>query len=180
MSKRPAKKADPDPAPAPAEPQTSPPIALTKGRHVHVAFTDGRREEFLAALERTGNLTEAAKAVGIARRTVYTVAEGDKKFAAQIAEAREVYVDKVRSKIRELGVDGYQKPIWYQGAIVGHETVYSERLLELEAKRVDPSYRDKAADVQVGVSVTTGVLVVPQRPTLDAPAAEKPPDPEET
>lgn len=69
------------------------------------------------------------------------------------ATAKQAYRDLVINEVRRRGINGVVKAKWHDGRIVGHEIVYSDRLLELEAKRVEPGYRESGG---VNVNVNTG------------------------
>lgn len=151
-------------------------------------FTPELQDEFIAELERCGNITAAAKVCGIDRKTVYNAADADKVFAERKTEALAVYADKVRAKVGELATEGVLKPIWYQGRIVGYERVISERMLELEAKRVDPTYRDKdpngagagAPQVNVQIVLPAAAKSIEEYVASLPAAVTKRPDPGET
>lgn len=72
-------------------------------------------------------------------------------------EAMALYHDRLRYTIHNKAVDGWDEPVFYKGEEVGTVHRFSEKLLELQAKRHMPEYRDKS---QMDVNVAGGVLVV--------------------
>lgn len=127
----------------------------------HVAFDEHVRPQYLAVLEETGSFQAAADAVGINAKTAYNARRADEAFAELCEEALERYRGAIRAEIYRRGVEGWEEPVYQGGVQVGTVRKYSDRMLELEAKRVDPSYRDKVGvEHSGGVAVTAGVLVV--------------------
>ena len=129
-----------------------------------------------------GRQSVAAGAAGVSVFTIKNYIRYDPDFAEAWEEARMVYRDKIQAEVYRRGVVGYLKPIvstlrrrTEDGVeivkeIVGHETVLSDRMLELEAKRVVPEYRDRQ---EPAVQVNTGVLVVGRRPETEEEWVEK-------
>lgn len=152
-----------------------------------VKFTDKRRETFLQGVRDLGRVNQAARAAGVSPQTVRNHRDDDRDFDALVAEALEDYAEKVRSEVYRRAIEGVPTMKFHQGLPVmkpvmdeaGNEYVdedgkplmeiyverqYSDRLLELEAKRVDPAYRDKST---VDMNVKGGVLVVPAPMSAD-------------
>jgi hypothetical protein len=105
-----------------------------------------RRTKYLEGLVETGRHSCASLNAGVNKRTALRVRDEDPDFAEECENAIEGYhaflYDMVRERIREK----------------------SDRILELELKRVDPSYRDKPLiDVNVGQGggVIMGVVSKP-------------------
>ena len=121
-------------------------------------FDDGARHRFLEELAYSGRIYLAAEAANVCGRTVYRLRQADEDFAELCQQALDRYRDKVAAEVRRRGIEGWLEPVYQQGQFVGYKMVYSDRMLELEAKRVDPSYRDRQ---QVDMNVTGGVMVVP-------------------
>ena len=72
-------------------------------------------------------------------------------------EAMSIYHERLRYTIHNKAVDGWEEPVFYKGEEVGSVHKFSERMLEMQAKRHMPEYRDKS---QMDVNVAGGVLVV--------------------
>jgi hypothetical protein len=100
------------------------------------------RELFLGQLERTGNVSGACRAAGIGRSTAYEWRAGDAAFAAQWAEAEETATDALEAEARKRAVDGWDEPVFHQGAPCGTVRKYSDRMLEILLKGHRPKFRD--------------------------------------
>lgn len=90
------------------------------------------------------NITKAAKSVGISTRSVYNKKKADPEFAERLADAETEVQDKIEAEIWRRGVEGTDKPVMFQGKVVGVIKEYSDRMLELLAKGHMPHrYADK-------------------------------------
>lgn len=152
-----------------------------------IKFTDKRRETFLNDLRVLGRINDCARAAGVSPQTVRNHREDDAEFNALVEEALEDYADKVRAEVHRRALEGVPIMKFHQGLPLmvpvrdeeGNEyvdedgnpmlepyveRVYSDRMLELLAKRVDPAFRDKST---VDMNVKGGVLVVPAPMSAD-------------
>lgn len=68
--------------------------------------TNRARAKFIEVLRDTCNVSAAARAAGIGRRTVYEWRDADPEFAAAWAEAEEEAVDKLEEVARERATEG--------------------------------------------------------------------------
>lgn len=123
-------------------------------------FDMDKMEVFCTEFAKHSRMSVAARAVGITVSTVYSMLKSNPIFVAMVEEAKAIYKDRILEAVYERAVEGIDEPIIggiNRDSIVAYKKVYSDRLLELEAKRVEPAYRDKA-----GVEINTGkgVLVV--------------------
>lgn len=69
------------------------------------------RESFLVELAQRGNITDACKAAGIGRRTVYDWREADPAFAAAWDDAISTAVDTAEREAWRRAVEGIDKPL---------------------------------------------------------------------
>jgi len=81
----------------------SPPNAATRVRTKRNAE---RREQVLAALREGAECSEAAKAAGLGRTTVWTWRQADEAFAVAYADAGEQGTEVLESLARKRAVDG--------------------------------------------------------------------------
>jgi hypothetical protein len=81
-----------------------------------------------------------------------------------VEEAFGIYREKVAHAVHSRAICGTEEPVYYKGAVVGYIRKYSDRLLELHAKRHCPEYRDKST---MDVNVSGGVLVVGNTGNVD-------------
>lgn len=98
-------------------------------------------------LRATCNVSEAARACGISRRTAYGHREADPDFSKAWDDAEQGAADALQREAWRRGVDGVDRPIMYQGQVVASSKEYSDRMLELLLKAHRPSkYKDRVAN----------------------------------
>jgi hypothetical protein len=104
---------------------------------------------FLRELARTGSVSAACRAAGLARRTVYRWRDADADFRARWEGALGRAVEQLRDKAMEAALVGAERPVWHDGRIVGHETVVNTRALWklLQALHAE-TYGPRAAELQ--------------------------------
>lgn len=155
-----------------------------KLRQSRIKFDDPQKDIYLMSLAYQGKKGLAATDAGVCRQLVRQHVDNDPEFADLVANAVDDYNDKVSDHVRQRGQDGWLEPVFQKGmqalvAVVDPETgevlydeatgrprmilatirKFSDRMLELEAKKVNLGYRDKQTlDVN---SAGTGVLVAP-------------------
>ena len=114
-------------------------------------------EQYLEHLARTGLMYHAAESVGVCPNTVTNYRKAHPEFEARVQDAMGHYRDGICREVHRRGVDGVSEDVYFQGAVVGRRTTYSDRLIELLAKRHIPEFRDH---VTADMTLTGGVLVV--------------------
>lgn len=111
-----------------------------------IRWTRQAREKFLNRLRRTGNVSAAARAVGLSRSRAYEIRQRDAAFAAAWDDAEQEAVDLLESEARRRAAEGVEQPLVSGGRLVRGDdgkvvTVrrYNDRLLEflLRAHRPD-------------------------------------------
>jgi hypothetical protein len=149
--------------------------ARRKGR-----ITREDRGRFLDALSSAWSVTAAAEQAGRSRQRFYELREQNETFAQEWADAWERGSDLIRDEIRRRAVDGVEEPVFQKGELVGHKRVRSDRLLELEAKRRDPDYRDKVPESTQPLAIVIQEVRLepdqakPELPPIDGVATLKP------
>jgi hypothetical protein len=109
-------------------------------------FTDRGRQRFLEVLRATCNVSEAARACGISRRTAYDHRDAGPDFASAWDDAEQEAADALEREAWRRGVEGVDHPIMYRGRVVARSTVYSDRLLELLLKAHRPAkYKERVS-----------------------------------
>ncbi len=106
-----------------------------------------------------GVLTHACLSQGVSYRTLELLQKDYPAFEALKKEAQGLYRDKVSRAVHNRAITGWLEPQYYKGQFYGYIRKFSDRLLELQAKRYEPEYRDKSA---VDVNVKGGVLAITQ------------------
>ena len=135
-----------------------------------VKFDADAKERFLEHYRETGALYKSAEYAGVTSTTVYDHRGTDDAFAQAMDEAKGMYRDAVSTEVRRRAIEGWEEAVYQRGEKVGTIRKYSDRMLELEAKRHEPEYRDKQ---QVDVNHTGGVLVVGSTSQSDAEWAKQ-------
>lgn len=93
--------------------------------------------QFLAYLGKTANVSAAARFAGQPRSVVYEYRKREAAFAAAWLQALEEAADRLEMEVLRRAVDGVKEDKFYQGAVVGEFTRYSDNLLMflLKARR---------------------------------------------
>lgn len=117
-------------------------------------MTAKQREKILALIadDRTIGNKRALRQVGVklTERQFNNLLADDEEFRADYNHARGRDFEEIRAEIRRRAIDGVDEPVYHRGAIVGHVTKYSDRMLELMAKAQVPEYGDKTQLVLTG------------------------------
>lgn len=143
-------------------------------QEARVKFDDDAMHIYLTHLANYGRKGDAARAAGVSLSTVTNHRKNDSEFAEAEAESLNAYRDKVAAVVHERGVIGWMEPLYSKGVraldVVTDENgivqrdesgeimykpasvwKFSEKFVEMEAKRVDPTYRDRS-----GVEINSG------------------------
>ena len=104
---------------------------------------------FLREFARTGSVSAACRAAGLARRTVDRWRDADADFRARWENAREGAAERLQDEVMERALVGTQRPVWRDGRIAGHETVVDTRVLWklLQALHAE-TYGPRVAELQ--------------------------------
>ena len=104
---------------------------------------------FLREFARTGSVSAACRASGLARRTVYNWRDADADFRRRWESARGRGVERLRDEAMERALVGAEVPVWHDGRIVDHVAQPDPRVLWrlLQALQAD-IYGSRAAEVQ--------------------------------
>ena len=101
----------------------------------------------LAALAETGNISRAANAAGIERKTHYRWLS-DSEYAKSAEDSMEQAADKLEEEARRRAHDGVDEPVWFQGMQCGTVRKYSDTLLIFLLKGAKPDkYRERTSVV---------------------------------
>jgi hypothetical protein len=100
-------------------------------------FGPEKQAVFLEILAEKGNVSAAAKFVGISRTEAYRTYQRDETFAALWDEALEIACDILEAEAHRRAVEGVDEPVFYRGEEIGAIKKYSDTLLLrlLEAHR---------------------------------------------
>src|SRR5262249_1395399 len=92
--------------------------------------TPENEEIVLAMLANGATYAAAAAAVGAHRRSIMKWPEHDKEFAERWRDAVEEGIDKLEDEAIRRARDGFKRPVFYMGQVVGHVQEYSDSLLK--------------------------------------------------
>jgi len=109
-----------------------------------IKLTDRAKEKFLEVVRTTCNVSEGARSIGMARRSLYDARVRDTEFAQLWDAAVEEAADCLEQEAWRRAVEGWDEPVFYQGKAVGAVRKYSDRMLELLLKGHRPEkYKDR-------------------------------------
>ncbi|MFK7601876.1 hypothetical protein ACI3L1_06655 [Deinococcus sp. SM5_A1] len=117
-----------------------------------------KREAFILAFAKTGNISAACKKAKISRDTVYRHKRDDAAFAEAWGEAESIYVEILEAEADRRAKTGTLKPVFYQGQEVGKVREYSDTLLMFRLKALRPDkYRDNSSVKHSGAVEVLGI-----------------------
>jgi hypothetical protein len=126
---------------------------------VRIKFDDDAKAAFLDEYRRWGRMGEAASAAGVHPGLVRKHMAEDEEFAEAVMIAETAYTDKLVRHHQNLVFNGTVKETFDRnGQVVSRETIYPQRLIELELKANDERYRDK---IEQKITIQRGVMVAP-------------------
>lgn len=123
-----------------------------------VLFDADRKQRFLTLYRLTGQLQRSARESGISPATVRNHLKSDLDFKAACDEAYRDFKESIESEVMRRAIMGWEEPVYQQGMLAGTVRKFSERLLELFAKRHIQEYKEK---VDLNLGTGGGLLVVP-------------------
>lgn len=98
----------------------------------------------LAALAKTGNVTQAARAAKVGRATHYEWLAEDPEYASAAAGAMEEAADLLEAEAQRRAVTGVLEPVFHQGKKVATVRKYSDTLLIFLLKGAKPEkYKER-------------------------------------
>lgn len=103
-----------------------------------------KRGQFLDHLRNGWSITASAGKIGVSRQAVYALRASDHEFSRAWEDAYEAGTDVYEDEVKRRAIDGTEKPVFYQGEIVGHIREYSDTLLIVALKGRRPEkYRER-------------------------------------
>lgn len=121
--------------------------------------TDRARARFIDVLRDTCNVSEAARAAGIGRRTAYEWRDADKKFSDDWDDAEQEAADKLEREAWRRAVDGVDKPVVHQGIITATYKEYSDKMLEILLKGHRPEKYAERSKIEHSGSIGLESLI---------------------
>lgn len=103
-----------------------------------------RARAFLRHYARTGNVTEAARAAGVARNLHYYWLEHLPGYREAAAQAEQMAADALEREAWRRAVEGWDEPVYQKGQLVGTVRRYSDVLMTLLLRGLRPErYRER-------------------------------------
>lgn len=93
-----------------------------------ISWTARRRQVFLATLRDTANVSAAARAARLPRRSAYQLRDHDPAFREDWEQALEEALDDLEAELRRRAIEGVEKPVFYAGKPCGTIRTYSDQL----------------------------------------------------
>jgi len=113
--------------------------------------TAKRKAQFLKIFAETGSVTVATIAIKSWRSNVYKWRREDPEFAAAWQEIWDATVDELETSMMQRAIHGYQRPVYQQGRLVGHETVHHPQVGQFMLSRSRPDrYGDTMSQQAAG------------------------------
>lgn len=109
------------------------------------------QEEFLSAYESMGNISGAARLVGMTRATHYLWMSSDPTYPERFESSDEIAIDRLEQEARRRAIVGVEDPVFHGGKIVGATKRYSDTLLIFLLKGARPEKYRERQDVSVKV-----------------------------
>ncbi|MDP1748041.1 MAG: hypothetical protein Q8L22_01175 [Reyranella sp.] len=101
----------------------------TKRRRRRDAPTPRKLSNFLRHLARTGSVSDAARAIGVSRNTLYRLRRSDEDFALRWDMALDGALDEAYTEATRRAVVGTEQPVFHRGRPVGAIRTYNDKLL---------------------------------------------------
>jgi hypothetical protein len=102
-----------------------------------------KQDIFLEEFGQHGNITMAARAAHVERKTIYRWKENSDRFLLRYNQAFEEAKDNIRHEIYRRGYEGWEESQFSAGKRMGTIRKYSDTLLIFHAKMLMPEYREK-------------------------------------
>lgn len=104
-----------------------------------IDWSSEQKEEFLATLRKTANVTAATEALGLSRRHAYALRKKDRDFRKAWEDALQGALDDLESELRRRALDGVEQPVFYGGKECGRVRTYNDALgmFLLRGRRAD-------------------------------------------
>ncbi|MGC1273927.1 MAG: hypothetical protein WBC44_09485 [Planctomycetaceae bacterium] len=156
---KPAKKAVPK---ASRKPAAKKPAGPKKPKKPMIRPSAVKQAAFLAAYAETGNISTAAKASKIERKTHWDWMHGDATYPERFEAAKEQAIETLEAEARRRAVEGVEEPAgWYKGKSCGTVRKYSNTLLIFLLKGAAPEkYRERVDNkLSGGVNVSGEVRI---------------------
>jgi len=116
-------------------------------KRVKPAFVDDPKMQaaVCASFAEHGTVLAASKECGVSCETIRLARRDNPDFAQAMEEAWEQFGEMVAAEVKRRAVDGWEEPVFQKGELIGHVRKFSDRLLELMAKRTNAEFKERVA-----------------------------------
>lgn len=114
-----------------------------------------RKRRFLNEFRHTANIAEAARRAGVHRSMPYQWAKRDLEFKRLMDEAENEAVDGIEKVAHNLATGAYTRMVVSAGKVLGEETIYSERMIELLLRARRPERYNQKQQIEHSGSLKT-------------------------
>ena len=128
-----------------------------RGKDPRLKFTPPLLTKIFNEIANCGVMRTACAAAAVSLGQFLRLREVHEEIDELTKLAIDFYRERIQETIHNRAIEGWDEPVFYQGRPVGSIRKFSDRLLELQAKRFCPEYRDRS---EVDVNVSGGVLVI--------------------
>jgi hypothetical protein len=97
-----------------------------------------QKARYLAGFAADCTLTTGCRTANIDNRTVYRWREMDDEFVMRENDLRMQLADRLEGEAIRRGYEGFDRPVYQGGSLVGYERVYSDSLLKLMLSALKP------------------------------------------
>ena len=112
-----------------------------------------QKQKFLAKLQKTaGNVSKAAKAVGVSRSILYEHKSKDADFSKAWDNVIDDVVDAMEEELHRRSTKGVLEPVFYKGEMVAKIRKFSDPLLMFALKGKRPEIYRERFDVNQNVT----------------------------
>jgi|SRR5215831_7350957 len=113
------------------------------GRKRSLGSVADQQAAYLEALGTDGTMTTGCKQGHVTFGTVLKWREHDETFVPREQQVKQEFADKLESEAYRRAYEGFERPIYQRGVLVGTERVYSDVLLKMLLTAAKPDkYRE--------------------------------------
>lgn len=139
-------------------------ITRKKRPYEFFVLTVAKKRQLLKVMRETGNKKTAAASIGASVAQLDRALSKDFTLYQKLKIAEAEFLEVLEKEARRRAVDGVEKPVYYQGDVVGFTTEYSDTLLQTLLKANDKdkygnkSQVDHTTNIKVGSNELRGKL----------------------
>jgi len=130
-------------------------------------LTAKKREKFLELLKEGTAVIHACTAISITPVSMYQRRRDEPDFAqawaAAVEQGEKVILTKLEAEADRRAMEGYQKPVYHNGVLIGAERRYSDVLLIVRLKALAPEKYKERTEATVKTDLATGEQITEAR-----------------